>query len=79
MGVKEIGEKYKCNVCGNIVEVIEVGGGTLVCCNKEMKLIKDIAKAVLERKEEEGEEIEKEELEEMVEEIKGEPEEESEW
>ena len=77
MGVKEIGEKYKCNVCGNEVEVINVGGGTLVCCNKEMKLIKDIAKAVLERKEEED--IEKEELEEMVEEIKAEPEEEEEW
>lgn len=77
MGVKEVGEKYKCNVCGNIVEVINVGGGTLVCCNKEMQFIKDIAKAILERKEEE-EEIEKEELKEMVEEIKGEPEKEEE-
>jgi len=75
MGVKDIGEKYKCNVCGNVVEVINVGGGTLVCCDKEMRLIKDIGRAVLERKEEEDE-IEREELKEMVEEIKGESEEE---
>jgi superoxide reductase len=31
-------EKYKCSVCGNIVEVKEVGGGTLVCCGKDMDL-----------------------------------------
>jgi len=74
MGVNEIGEKYKCNVCGNVVEVINVGGGTLVCCGKEMQLVEDIGKALLERKEE-GE-IEKEELKEMVEEIREEPEEE---
>jgi len=29
---------YKCSVCGNIVEVLKVGGGTLVCCGKEMTL-----------------------------------------
>ena len=29
---------YKCNVCGNIVEVLTAGGGTLVCCGKEMIL-----------------------------------------
>ena len=28
---------YKCNVCGNIVEVLHVGGGTLVCCKEEMQ------------------------------------------
>ena len=27
---------YKCEVCGNIVEMIYVGGGTLVCCNQNM-------------------------------------------
>lgn len=27
---------YKCGVCGNIVEVLHKGGGTLVCCGKEM-------------------------------------------
>ena len=29
---------YKCEVCGNIVEVLHVGGGTLVCCGQPMKL-----------------------------------------
>jgi superoxide reductase len=29
---------YKCSVCGNIVEVINAGGGTLVCCGKNMEL-----------------------------------------
>ncbi|MDD4509883.1 MAG: desulfoferrodoxin [Clostridiales bacterium] len=29
---------YKCSVCGNIVEVLNAGGGTLVCCGKEMVL-----------------------------------------
>lgn len=30
---------YKCNVCGNVVEIMEVGGGTLVCCNQPMSLV----------------------------------------
>ena len=37
--VKKIGEKYHCNVCGNEVEVIKVGGGELVCCGKPMNLL----------------------------------------
>jgi len=40
MGVKNVGEKYRCNVCGNKVTVTKVGGGTLVCCGQEMELIK---------------------------------------
>ena len=31
-------EVYKCATCGNIVEVLFVGGGTAVCCGKEMVL-----------------------------------------
>jgi len=27
---------YKCEVCGNMVELIHVGGGTLVCCDQPM-------------------------------------------
>ena len=27
---------YKCELCGNIVEVNQVGGGTLVCCGQAM-------------------------------------------
>jgi len=29
---------YKCNVCGNIIEVLHVGGGQLVCCGQPMEL-----------------------------------------
>lgn len=27
---------YRCQVCGNMVEVLSVGGGTLVCCGQPM-------------------------------------------
>lgn len=30
---------YKCNVCGNIVTVLHVGGGELVCCGQPMQLL----------------------------------------
>jgi superoxide reductase len=30
---------YKCEVCGNMVEVIHEGQGQLVCCGKPMKLL----------------------------------------
>jgi superoxide reductase len=32
-------EIYKCNICGNIVEVLHGGGGDLVCCGAEMQLM----------------------------------------
>ncbi len=32
-------EIYKCDVCGNIVEVVHGGIGELVCCAQPMKLI----------------------------------------
>ena len=32
---------YKCGVCGNIVEVLHVGGGQLVCCGRPMELLKE--------------------------------------
>jgi superoxide reductase len=31
-------EIYKCDVCGNIVEVLHGGQGTLVCCGQDMIL-----------------------------------------
>jgi superoxide reductase len=31
-------EIYKCEVCGNIVEVLHGGAGDLVCCGENMKL-----------------------------------------
>ncbi|MDI6820138.1 MAG: desulfoferrodoxin FeS4 iron-binding domain-containing protein [Candidatus Hodarchaeaceae archaeon] len=39
MGVKKVGEGYRCNVCGNEVVVTKVGGGELVCCGQPMELI----------------------------------------
>ena len=36
----KVGEVYKCEICGNVVEVKEAGGGQLVCCGKPMALIK---------------------------------------
>jgi superoxide reductase len=38
MAVQKINEVYKCLVCGNIVEAVHAGGGTLVCCGQEMIL-----------------------------------------
>ena len=34
-------EVYKCDKCGNIVEVLHGGGGELVCCGEPMKLMKE--------------------------------------
>ena len=34
-------EVYKCDACGNIVEVVNGGGGELVCCGEPMKLLKE--------------------------------------
>ena len=41
MGVEKINQIYRCEVCGNIVEVLNVGGGTLVCCGKPMILMNE--------------------------------------
>lgn len=32
-------EVYKCDACGNIVEVFQPGAGQLVCCGAEMVLL----------------------------------------
>jgi desulfoferrodoxin-like iron-binding protein len=37
MAVEKVGEKYRCNICGNEVVVTTVGGGTLVCCGQDME------------------------------------------
>jgi superoxide reductase len=34
-------EIYKCNVCGNIVEILHVGTGELVCCGQPMELLNE--------------------------------------
>ena len=38
--VQAVGEVFKCEICGNVVEVKEVGGGELVCCGEQMILVK---------------------------------------
>jgi len=35
---------YKCNVCGNIVEILHIGAGQLVCCNEPMELLEEKTK-----------------------------------
>jgi superoxide reductase len=32
---------YRCNICGNIIEVMHIGVGKLVCCNNEMQLLEE--------------------------------------
>ncbi len=39
-------ESYRCDKCGNIVEVQSVGGGELSCCGEKMKMITDNLTAV---------------------------------
>ncbi len=38
----ELRRIYKCDVCGNIVEVLHSGAGTLVCCGKPMRLVAEV-------------------------------------
>lgn len=54
---------YKCEVCGNIVQVSHAGVGTLICCNKSMRLLE-------EKTEDEGREKHKPVIEKTVDGIK---------
>ncbi|WP_298665112.1 desulfoferrodoxin FeS4 iron-binding domain-containing protein [uncultured Methanofollis sp.] len=38
VNVEEVGQVFICEICGNVVEVREVGGGELVCCGEPMVL-----------------------------------------
>ena len=38
MNVGNKNEVYKCAICGNIVEILHVGAGELVCCGQPMDL-----------------------------------------
>jgi desulfoferrodoxin-like iron-binding protein len=45
-----VGEMYKCDICGNIVDVLEGGGAELVCCGEEMKQVTgDVAKDLIQK------------------------------
>ncbi len=35
----KVGQKYKCNICGNEVVVTNSGQGELVCCGQPMGVI----------------------------------------
>jgi superoxide reductase len=35
----KLNEVYKCELCGNIVELVHGGPGALVCCNEKMVLM----------------------------------------
>ncbi|ACR79939.1 MULTISPECIES: desulfoferrodoxin FeS4 iron-binding domain-containing protein [Kosmotoga] len=35
------GQIFVCEICGNVVEVKEVGGGELVCCGQPMTIKED--------------------------------------
>lgn len=37
----ELKRIYRCNVCGNIVEVLHAGIGELVCCGQPMELLQE--------------------------------------
>lgn len=39
----ELKQIYRCNVCGNIVEVLHTGVGQLVCCSQPMELLTEKA------------------------------------
>ncbi len=41
VNVKNKDEVYRCEICGNVVKVEEVGGGELVCCGQPMDLIEE--------------------------------------
>jgi desulfoferrodoxin-like iron-binding protein len=38
VNVSEEGQIFECEICGNVVEVKDVGGGELVCCGEPMIL-----------------------------------------
>lgn len=41
---------YKCDICGNIVEVLHAGAGKLVCCGQPMELLMEKTKDIGEEK-----------------------------
>ncbi|MCK4778302.1 MAG: desulfoferrodoxin [Actinomycetia bacterium] len=45
----ELNQIYRCNVCGNIVEMVHASAGQLVCCGQPMELL-------VEKTEDEGKE-----------------------
>jgi len=40
----KLNQVYRCNVCGNIVEMVHAGVGQLVCCGEPMQLMEEKSK-----------------------------------
>lgn len=40
------GQIYRCNICGNMFELIHIGGGPPSCCGNELELLSDEPKDV---------------------------------
>jgi superoxide reductase len=39
--MRKIRQVYRCEVCGNVVEVVHGGAGELVCCGQPMTLLEE--------------------------------------
>ena len=39
--MSQVNQIYRCKHCGNIVEVLYFGGGTLVCCGENMDKVEE--------------------------------------
>ncbi len=37
----EVGDVYKCEICGNVIEVLHAGQPALVCCGEEMTKLEE--------------------------------------
>jgi len=44
MTINKRGQIYRCNICGNIVELLHAGAGQLVCCGQLMELMQEKTK-----------------------------------
>ena len=42
----EKGQIFRCNTCGNMFELINIGGGASTCCGTDMELLSDEPKDV---------------------------------
>lgn len=40
----ELNQVYRCNVCGNMTEVVHPSGGTLSCCGQPMEFLEENTK-----------------------------------
>lgn len=42
--MKQTDQKYNCNICGSLIEVLYGGEGNLTCCGENMKLVMEQAR-----------------------------------